>query len=119
MKRSPSLRRSPFVIGGLGAGLVAGLAGGAGGAGAVAERHRAGQVHPDRDGPLAGFLHRDADARGDRLGPADGRVETVEPAEPGPAMLVRPDGYIAWAGDPAGAADALARWCGSGAAVPR
>ena len=47
----------------------------------------------------------------------DGRFVLVE--SPGPTRLVRPDGYIAWAGDPAGAADALARWCGSGAAVPR
>jgi 2-polyprenyl-6-methoxyphenol hydroxylase-like FAD-dependent oxidoreductase len=52
-------------------------------------------------------------------GAPDGRVEAVEPTQPGPAILVRPDGYIAWAGDPAEAAGALARWCGRGTAVPR
>jgi 2-polyprenyl-6-methoxyphenol hydroxylase-like FAD-dependent oxidoreductase len=42
------------------------------------------------------------------------RVDAVPAADPGPAVLVRPDAYVAWAGaDPAGA---LRRWCGPGPA---
>lgn len=47
------------------------------------------------------------------------RVESVRAARPGlPATLVRPDGYIAWAGDIKGAGHALARWCGPAASAP-
>jgi bifunctional hydroxylase/dehydrase len=55
-----------------------------------------------------------------------GRVDvvTAPPAAAAPeaaaaggpaALLVRPDGYVAWAGDdgPAGLAEALALWCGA------
>jgi hypothetical protein len=50
--------------------------------------------------------------------PVDGwsdRVRVVasdDPAMPAPAVLVRPDGYVAWGGDPSDAADALRAWCG-------
>jgi 2-polyprenyl-6-methoxyphenol hydroxylase-like FAD-dependent oxidoreductase len=43
------------------------------------------------------------------------RVETAAPtggAEVPPSVLVRPDGYVAWAGGRTGVADALAAWCG-------
>jgi hypothetical protein len=36
-------------------------------------------------------------------------VQQAERADRGPAVLVRPDGYIAWAGASAGAADAVTR----------
>jgi 2-polyprenyl-6-methoxyphenol hydroxylase-like FAD-dependent oxidoreductase len=50
--------------------------------------------------------------------PVDGWSDRVrvaasdDPAMPAPAVLVRPDGYVAWAGEPAGAAGALRTWCG-------
>ena len=36
------------------------------------------------------------------------------------AVLIRPDGYVAWAGELAdpGLAEAVARWCGAGQTVP-
>ena len=46
--------------------------------------------------------------------PWEGRVEVVSASSPGagiPALLVRPDGYVAWAGGP-GLRDALTRWFG-------
>lgn len=52
--------------------------------------------------------------------PLDGvGVELAERADDGPALLVRPDGYIAWAGDStdrSGWAAALERWTGRTAA---
>ncbi|MFP1153373.1 FAD-dependent oxidoreductase [Mycobacterium sherrisii] len=50
---------------------------------------------------------------------AAGRLPQAERADTGPALLVRPDGYIAWAGDSAdrGAwAATLARWTGQSGA---
>jgi hypothetical protein len=49
-------------------------------------------------------------------------VLQAERADPGPAVLVRPDGYTAWAGDSADRskwAAALARWVGTAAGVDR
>ena len=50
---------------------------------------------------------------------ADPQTSAATPATPdafdeAPALLVRPDGYIAWAGsDAAGLAEALHRWFGA------
>ncbi|WP_369829302.1 hypothetical protein [Mycobacterium sp. 852002-51971_SCH5477799-a] len=41
----------------------------------------------------------------------------AERADGGPAVLVRPDGYIAWAGPSAQAADAVANITGRGVAL--
>jgi hypothetical protein len=43
------------------------------------------------------------------------RVDVVSATCPGqPALLVRPDGFVAWAGPPsAGLSDALTRWLGA------
>ncbi|MGW2258593.1 FAD-dependent monooxygenase [Streptomyces sp. NPDC001780] len=42
-------------------------------------------------------------------------VAGVADAAPAPALLIRPDGYVAWAGaDPDGLKTALARWFGAG-----
>jgi 3-(3-hydroxy-phenyl)propionate hydroxylase len=68
-------------------------------------------------GPIGGWADRvhslDAAYEGRWELPAIGTV-------PAPtAVLIRPDGYVAWAGDPAGPglADALARWFGPPAAA--
>jgi 2-polyprenyl-6-methoxyphenol hydroxylase-like FAD-dependent oxidoreductase len=45
------------------------------------------------------------------LGRADVTVAVHTDPELPPAVLVRPDGYVAWAGEPAEAASALNRWC--------
>ncbi len=49
------------------------------------------------------------------------RVDQVAPAQPvRRAVLVRPDGYVAWAAeDGTGVAQALARWCGAPGVRPR
>jgi 2-polyprenyl-6-methoxyphenol hydroxylase-like FAD-dependent oxidoreductase len=42
------------------------------------------------------------------------RVAATAPDAPAPALLIRPDGYVAWAGgDPAGLRAALGRWFGA------
>jgi hypothetical protein len=49
-------------------------------------------------------------------------VLQAERADPGPAVLVRPDGYIAWVGDSADRfkwAAVLARWTGTAVGVDR
>jgi hypothetical protein len=40
------------------------------------------------------------------------RIDQVERAEPGPALLVRPDGYIAASGTPDEVRSAAPSWCG-------
>jgi 2-polyprenyl-6-methoxyphenol hydroxylase-like FAD-dependent oxidoreductase len=40
------------------------------------------------------------------------RIDQVERAEPGPALLVRPDGYIAASGTPDEVRSAVQSWCG-------
>jgi hypothetical protein len=62
------------------------------------------------DGPGADDLARWSD----RVRPA----RSDDPAMPAPAVLVRPDGYVAWAGRPAEAQAALRAWCGAPAAHP-
>ena len=43
------------------------------------------------------------------------RVTASADAPPAPALLIRPDGYVAWAGDdPEGLKGALARWSSPG-----
>ena len=50
-----------------------------------------------------------AESSGDRVR----RVVASAADAPAPALLIRPDGYVAWAGaDPAGLTGALARWFG-------
>jgi len=52
--------------------------------------------------------------------PSTGRVKFARRTDEGPALLVRPDGYIAWAGPGASASSAwhaaLTRWTGARAA---
>jgi hypothetical protein len=55
--------------------------------------------------------------------PVDSGLNEVERSDDGPALLVRPDGYIAWAGSTsigdAGWRSALAEWTGrQGASIP-
>ncbi|MDR8413200.1 FAD-dependent monooxygenase [Nonomuraea sp. 3-1Str] len=78
----------------------------------------------DAPGRLYEALRRGRFVLVTRLGPPAGwsdRVDHVAPAEASAAarcMLVRPDGYLAWAGDrsdDAGLAEALTRWCGPAA----
>lgn len=40
------------------------------------------------------------------------RIDPVEPAAPGPALLVRPDGYLAASGTPDDVRRAIPEWCG-------
>jgi 2-polyprenyl-6-methoxyphenol hydroxylase-like FAD-dependent oxidoreductase len=76
----------------------------------------------DDKNPLIGTFAagvRLADGRGRYVGPASevvapwaDRVAVTE--QPGDGLLIRPDGYIAWAGaDPGGLRAALARWFGA------
>ena len=74
---------------------------------------------PLREGPLT-HLHRYAGfvlIREPGETPLDvARLVEAERADPGPAVLVRPDGYIAWAGpssDREGLTTALSRWTGT------
>jgi 2-polyprenyl-6-methoxyphenol hydroxylase-like FAD-dependent oxidoreductase len=95
-----------------------------------------GRRVPDR--PLAGgsrLFELFRDGRFVLLGPTDvteltggwsDRVRTAVPAEPvgrgsPPVMLIRPDGYVAWAGGTAGEnlRAALFRWCGEPREVGR
>ena len=73
-----------------------------------------GRAVPPTSHPTIGRLRRvDATYDGAWELPVLGAV--TAPA----AVLIRPDGYVAWAGelgDP-GLADALATWCGDGQAV--
>ncbi|MFI7104319.1 FAD-dependent monooxygenase [Streptomyces sp. NPDC050161] len=47
------------------------------------------------------------------------RVSATADEAPAPALLIRPDGYVAWAGaDPDGLKAALVRWFGPGAEIP-
>jgi aromatic ring hydroxylase-like protein len=39
-------------------------------------------------------------------------IQTGDPSLP-EAVLIRPDGYVAWAGPATGAAAALDHWCGA------
>ncbi|GAB3957636.1 FAD-dependent monooxygenase [Actinoallomurus acanthiterrae] len=81
----------------------------AGAATSVAELSRSGR-------PLLLDLDGRADVR-DVAGPWADRVETVTgrtEEAPAPAVLVRPDGYVAWAGEDAdGLRHACARWFGA------
>jgi 2-polyprenyl-6-methoxyphenol hydroxylase-like FAD-dependent oxidoreductase len=65
---------------------------------------------------LSGEVAADVPQRVDRV------VATMADA-PAPTLLIRPDGYVAWAGagsgDVDGLSDALARWCGAQVSVAR
>jgi 2-polyprenyl-6-methoxyphenol hydroxylase-like FAD-dependent oxidoreductase len=71
------------------------------------------------------FVLLTADEQPDGTGPWAGRVEVAARTRPRPRLiLVRPDGYVAWATDQADAASrdvelrqALTRWCGTPAPV--
>jgi hypothetical protein len=91
-----------------------------------------GYPRPRGAHPLTGRRMPDIDCSGTRLyevmrdgrfvlvardEPDPGRadVDVVQTADPGlpDAVLVRPDGYVAWAGPAAEAAAALDHWCGA------
>ncbi|UBU17156.1 aromatic-ring hydroxylase C-terminal domain-containing protein [Nonomuraea gerenzanensis] len=73
-----------------------------------------GDVGPARGGD--GGPARGGDggpARGGDVGPARGGDGGRDVGAEGPgALLVRPDGYVAWAGEPGAAAEALTTWFG-------
>jgi 2-polyprenyl-6-methoxyphenol hydroxylase-like FAD-dependent oxidoreductase len=67
------------------------------------------------------LVDRGGDATGRAAGWADRLTPVRRPARSGApeATLVRPDGYVAWAGRAADLAAALPAWCGPAAAVRR